>query len=164
MHKLLIGAAAATVILGGCASLPSPQLTECLQPNRRVAVEVGGTAPRLAPNPKLAGKPGFVPVALIALVQGSTAFDFGAAVLKDGARSGLDQLLDAIAKRNVRIGSVVIIGHSDRLEAENSSANISEDRAKAVVAYLASRGIDQKLIVWEGKGAQEPMPITKFCA
>ena len=33
----------------------------------------------------------------------------------------------------------------------------------AVASYLASKGMDQKLMFWEGKGAKEPVPVTKFC-
>ena len=52
---------------------------------------------------------------------------------------------------------------TDRFEAENANANLSEERAKSVASYLASKGMDQKLMFWEGKGAKEPVPVTKFC-
>jgi len=29
--------------------------------------------------------------------------------------------------------------------------------------YLVSKGLDPKLMFWEGKGAKEPVPVTKFC-
>ena len=44
------------------------------------------------------------------------------------------------------------------------SGNADEQRAKAVQTYLAQKGLDPKLMFWEGKDARDPMPVTKFCA
>jgi OOP family OmpA-OmpF porin len=100
---------------------------------------------------------------LNALAQGNTAFDPGSAVLKEGGKKELDQLAATIAKRKMNVGSVIIAGHTDRFEAESANANLSEERAKAVAAYLQSKGLDQKTMFWEGKGAKDPVPVTKFC-
>ena len=161
---------AAFVLLtaGGCAVLPPPaQLTECLQPNRRVDVEVSGTAARPGAKPQAAAaqpaKPTIRAIRFQAQAQGDSAFDPGAAVLKSQGTSEFDRLTEEIAKRNVHVGSIIVIGHTDKLEAEQSAASLSEDRAKAVVAYLASKGMDQSLMFWEGKGASDPLPATKFC-
>lgn len=179
MRKLMISGAIATAFFSGCASTPSPQLSECLQPNRRVVVEVGGTvlkpppkpkpeakaeaAPEAKPEAKKPAKPQFAPVELSALAQGNTAFDPGSAVLKDGGKKELDSLIAQLAKRKVNVGSIIVAGHTDRFEAEGGPAGLSEERAKAVVAYLVEKGMDKKLIFWEGKGAKEPVPVTKFC-
>lgn len=175
MRKLVISGAVATAFLSGCASMPSPQLSECLQPNRRVVVEVGGTVlkpppkpkpdakPEAKPEVKKPAKPEFAPVSITAMAQGNTAFDPGSAVLKDGGKAELDQTVAQVAKRKVNVGSIIIAGHTDRFEAESGPPNLSEERAKSVAAYLTSKGMDQKLIFWEGKGAKEPVPVTKFC-
>jgi OOP family OmpA-OmpF porin len=175
MRKLMLGSAVAAAFLSGCASMPSPQLTECLQPNRRVAVEIGGTVLKPPPKPKpeakpeakaeakKPAKPEYAPIAINAIAQGNAAFDPGSAVLKDGGKAELDQAIATLAKRKVNVGSIIIAGHTDRFEAESGPANLSEERAKAVAAYLTSKGLDQKLIFWEGKGAKEPVPVTKFC-
>ena len=42
-------------------------------------------------------------------------------------------------------------------------AALSEARAKAVQAYLVSQGVSEKVIFWEGQGANSPVPVTKFC-
>jgi OOP family OmpA-OmpF porin len=98
-----------------------------------------------------------------AQAQGDSAFDPGAAVLKAQGTSEFDRLTEEIAKRNVHVGSIIVIGHTDKLEAERFEASLSEDRAKAVVAYLASKGMDPALMFWEGKGASDPLPVTRFC-
>ena len=40
---------------------------------------------------------------------------------------------------------------------------LSERRAVVVKDYIVSKGVDQKLIFWEGKGPKQPIPVTKFC-
>ncbi len=65
--------------------------------------------------------------------------------------------------RPLAVGSVIISGHSDRLEAREGDNALSENRAKAVMEYLVSKGINPKLIFWEGVGSRQPMPVTKFC-
>ena len=40
---------------------------------------------------------------------------------------------------------------------------LSEARAKAVTDYLGTKGMDTKLIFWEGKSAKDPVAVTKFC-
>lgn len=172
MRTLALSSAVAAVFLGGCAELPSmsaEELTECLQPNRRVVVEIGGRAPKPlpkakpdAPAPK-PGKPAFLSVQLQGLAQGNSAFDAGRALLKDGGKAELDQLMGRLKKQAVTINSVIISGHTDRLESERGNKSLSEDRAKAVRDYLVSKGIDQKLMFWEGKDSREPVPVTKFC-
>ena len=157
-----------SVLLTGCAvAPPTSEQSTCLQPNRRVDVEVSGIGAKLAALPQSAasrsGKPPTGPIIFQAVAQGDGAFDFGTAVLKKQGTSEFDRLATEIAKRNVRVGSIVVVGHTDKLEAEQFSPNLSEDRAKAVVAYLVGKGMDRSLMYWEGKGATDPLPVTKFC-
>lgn len=90
-------------------------------------------------------------------------------MLKAGGQAEFDKTVDLIQKgikkdpRPVNIGSIIITDHADRLEVE-SNANLDEQRAKAVQAYLTQKGLDPKLMFCEGKDAREPMPVTKFCA
>ena len=164
MKILPLGAAAMAALIAGCAA--SPELVSCLQPNRRVAVEVSGV--KIKPPAKPGAKPARQALVLKAMAQGDSAFDSGSATLKAGGKAELDKLVDLINKgtkkdpRPLNVGSVIITGHSDRLEAE-SNANLDEQRAKAVQVYLAEKGLDQKLMFWEGKDAKEPMAVTKFC-
>jgi outer membrane protein OmpA-like peptidoglycan-associated protein len=61
------------------------------------------------------------------------------------------------------VGAIILAGHVDRFEAQSANAALAEERAKSVMSYLISKGMDQKLMFWEGKGAKEPVPVTKFC-
>ena len=187
MKKILYGLSA--ILLSACAatsehsSMSPAELSDCLQPNRRVTVEINGqvvkppakkpaakpqggeggetaaaAAPAPAPKP---AKPELIPFEEMIYVQGNSAFDPGSAVLKDGGKAEIDELLATVKKRGVQIGAIIIAGHTDRLETGNPG--LSEARALAAKDYLVSKGMQEKLIFWEGKEAREPVPVTKFC-
>ncbi len=178
MQKIILAGAVSAALLSGCATGPSKEVSQCLQPNRRVAVEIVGTVLPPPPKPKPEAKPEAgaeakpapkpkkpepQPLELNALAQGDSAFDVGSAVLKPTGTEDLDTLLATVAKRKMNVGAIVIAGHTDRYEAQSANANLAEERAKSVMNYLISKGMDQKLMFWEGKGAREPVPVTKFC-
>jgi OOP family OmpA-OmpF porin len=184
------------LLLGACAASPdqpsmSPaELAECLQPNRRVVVEVVGQVAKppakkpaakpqesaAAPKPQVSAKPGaaaappkpakpeFVTFEQSTYVQGNSAFDPNSALLKEGGKKELDDLLALLKKRAVRVNAIIVAGHTDRLEAQAANKSLSEERAKAVKDYLVSQGADEKAIFWEGKEATAPVPVTKFCS
>lgn len=169
---LLLSACAAT---SDAPSMSAAELSECLQPNRRVVVEVNGRVakppakkPAAAPGAPEApaakpAKPQFAPFQEARYIQGNTAFDRGSAVLKDGGKADIDTFIALLKKRAVQIGAIIISGHTDGLEAQDGNKALSEQRARAVKDYLTSRGLDEKLMFWEGKEAREPVPVTKFC-
>ncbi len=170
MKTLPLAAAVAAVVLSGCAT--SPETISCLQPNRRVAVEVGGFKVKPAPVPKPGakpGKPGRENVMLKTLAQGNDAWEFGSAALKDGGKAELDKLVKTIKSgagkdtRPTTVGAIIITGHTDKLEASGGKSELDEERAKVVRDYLVSKGLDAKVIFWEGKDANDPIPVTKFC-
>jgi OOP family OmpA-OmpF porin len=147
------------LLAGACVPFGTTRVDDCLEPNRRVVVEVGGST--LRPTPK--STPQAKPIRLIARAQGATAFDAGSGTLKESGRAELDALIVEIAKRKVQVGSVVIAGYADRVESERGPASLSEDRAKSVAAYLGARGLEPGLMFWEGKGTADPLPATNFC-
>jgi len=63
----------------------------------------------------------------------------------------------------VRVGAVVVTGHTDRIGSLAYNQGLSERRAVVVKDYLIKKGVDQKLIFWEGKAFKQPIPVTKFC-
>jgi outer membrane protein OmpA-like peptidoglycan-associated protein len=165
MRSFHLGAAAMAALLTGCAA--SPELVSCLQPNRRVAVEVTGI--KVKPPAKPGAKPGRDNVLHKALAQGNSAFDYGSATLKDGGKAEFDKMINVINKgvkkdpRPTVVNSIIITGHSDRTEVEDGKTNLDEERARNVQAYLTQKGLNPKLMFWEGKDAREPVAVTKFC-
>ena len=61
------------------------------------------------------------------------------------------------------MGAVIITGHTDRIGSQKFNKKLSEDRAINARDYLTGKGIDQKLVFWEGKADKSPIPVTKFC-
>jgi outer membrane protein OmpA-like peptidoglycan-associated protein len=189
LSALLLTSCAATTEQS--SSMSPAELSDCLQPNRRVMVEVNGRVAKppakkpeakpdaqakpaakpeaaatanaeTAPPPKPA-KPELVTFAQQTYVQGNSAFDPNSAALKDGGRKELDDLVALLKKRAVQVGAIIIAGHTDRLEVERGNKDLDEARAVAVKDYLSSKGLDSKLMFWEGKDAKEPVAVTKFC-
>ena len=165
MKMLSLGAAALAVIVTGCAT--SPETIGCLQPNRRVAVEVSGV--KIKPPAKPGAKPVKQSMVLKALTQGDAAWDHNGAMLKAGGKAELDKLVTLVKKgtkkdpRPLNVGSVIITGHTDRTEVADGLKDLDEHRARAVQAYLGQKGLDQKLMFWEGKDDTQPVAVTKFC-
>jgi outer membrane protein OmpA-like peptidoglycan-associated protein len=75
----------------------------------------------------------------------------------------INKLLANAKKQNMQIRTVIVAGYVDRIEASSGMSALSEERAKSVLEYLTSNGIDPKLVFWEGRGARDPVPVTKFC-
>jgi OOP family OmpA-OmpF porin len=80
------------------------------------------------------------------------------------AQKFLAGLRKAVKTRGpVRIGAVVVTGHTDRIGSLAYNQGLSERRAVVVKDFLIKNGVDQKLIFWEGKAFKQPIPVTKFC-
>ena len=61
-------------------------------------------------------------------------------------------------------GAVVVTGHTDRIGALPYNIQISERLATVVKDYLVNaEHVDPALIIWEGKGPVQPIPVTEFC-
>lgn len=87
---------------------------------------------------------------------------FNKADLTDANKKDLDGFLAKDAK-GVTIGAVIVTGHTDRLGSLKHNQKLSEARAMKAKDYIVSKGIDAKLIFWEGKAFKQPIPVTKFC-
>lgn len=112
--------------------------------------------PKPKPKPK---KPAMMNVELKLSVQN---FDFDKATMRDDQRKEIDDWM-AKAWKGVTLGAVIVTGHTDRIGSAAYNKKLSEARAQTVKDYLISKGVDQKLIFWEGKGFANPVPVTKFC-
>ncbi len=64
----------------------------------------------------------------------------------------------------VTLGAVIVTGHTDRIGSLKYNQKLSERRAVVVKDYVVSKGVDAKLIFWEGKAFKQPIPVTKFCS
>lgn len=95
---------------------------------------------------------------------------FGKAQMTADNKKDVNKFLKGLAKANkrkkrgaVKIGAVVVTGHTDRIGSKAFNQKLSERRAVVVKDYLIRKGVNQKLIFWEGKAFAQPIPVTKFC-
>ena len=117
---------------------------------------------KAAPKPK---KPEMMNIEEKIELQG---MEFNKAEMTDDNKSDLDKFLAKLGKATkahgpVAIGAVIVTGHTDRIGSMKYNMKLSERRAITVKDYIVAKGVDQKLIFWEGKGPKQPIPVTKFC-
>ncbi|HZY79908.1 MAG TPA: OmpA family protein [Cyclobacteriaceae bacterium] len=91
----------------------------------------------------------------IAFVFEDVLFDTNKSDLRNEFTGRLDSLSAVI--RNYQDYRILIVGHTDNSGGEKSNATLSKDRAEAVAAYLATTGIDRRVITAEGRGSREPI-------
>jgi len=84
-----------------------------------------------------------------------TTFDFDKSELKPGAEDTLDEILAVIDDAGL-VGDIQIVGHTCNIGTEEYNQGLSERRARSVVDYLTSRGVDSDQIDWHGEGETEP--------
>lgn len=89
------------------------------------------------------------------IVLENVFFETNSFALKPESKIELDklvQLLQANPDRKVEIG-----GHTDDIGSEESNRVLSENRAKSVVDYLSSHGVDASTLTWKGYGESAPI-------
>lgn len=82
-------------------------------------------------------------------------FELNSAQLQMVSLIELNKLLQ-LMNENPTI-KVQIKGHTDNTGTDAHNMQLSVDRAKAVAAYLISKGVDAKRLTWKGFGASKPV-------
>jgi OmpA-OmpF porin, OOP family len=127
-------------------------------PAAKPAAPAAKPAPKPADKPKPKVEP--INVELKIELQG---IPFNKTEMTADNKKELDEFLANEVKPLNTVGAVIITGHTDRIGSDKYNKTLSEKRALGVKDYVVSKGIDQKLIFWEGKGPKQPIPVTKFC-
>ena len=132
-----------------CAAPPKPAAQPAAKPEAK---------PEAKPKPP--AKPEIQNVELKIELQG---IEFKKTEMTADNKKELDAFMAKEVKPLTTIGAVIITGHTDRIGSDKYNKTLSEKRALGVKDYVVGKGIDQKLIFWEGKGPKQPIPVTKFC-
>lgn len=82
-------------------------------------------------------------------------FETGKAVLKPESYDQLDQVIELL--ENNETLRMEISGHTDNTGSLRVNTRLSEERAKAVVDYLVSQGIDKERLEWKGYAYSQPI-------
>ena len=120
----------------------------------RLAAEQARQAENLArlESPAAIKKPALVSIS----DSGNVMFEFNSATLTPAASSELEKLVDKISGYD-QIDGIRITGHTDNTGPDAYNQNLSEQRAASVGDYLASRGINTRLLTVSGMGEASPV-------
>ena len=158
-HKGDVDVVSAGLVYHFGAPAPRPRPMAVVAP-APVAM-VAAPAPAPAPAPVVAAAPAPKPLMRVSLSAGSL-FDFDQSTLKPAGRQALDKLVADL--RPVQYDSVRVTGHTDRLGRAEHNQALSQQRARAVGAYLSeSGGIAPARIVTTGAGETQPVTATGDC-
>lgn len=92
-------------------------------------------------------------------LQSDETFDFGKAILKNGAKQRIDKdVMDKLATC-AKLDLVIVTGHTDLVGNHQYNQKLSEKRADAVATYLTSKGVTATIDTM-GMGKTQQI---KFC-
>jgi outer membrane protein OmpA-like peptidoglycan-associated protein len=90
-------------------------------------------------------------------------FDLDQATIKPESYALLDEIVQVL-KDNPNITKVEIAGHTDDYGEESYNQALSERRAKAVLEYLTSHGIEASRLSYKGYGESKPIADNSTAA
>jgi outer membrane protein OmpA-like peptidoglycan-associated protein len=89
------------------------------------------------------------------VVLNNILFELGKAILTTGSYSELDRLVNILQDNPLM--KIEIAGHTDNTGSPVLNAKLSTDRARAVVEYIAQKGIDRSRLTYKGFGSEQPV-------
>lgn len=87
-------------------------------------------------------------------------YDFDKATLRPESKAALDELIE-ILNENPNV-TIEIGSHTDRKGSQEYNLQLSERRAKSVVDYLISSGIEEDRLSYKGYGKTMPKTVSKL--
>lgn len=88
-------------------------------------------------------------------IPSDISFDTGRADIKPNLRPVLDQFAQGLS--NQPHTEIRIVGHTDSTGSDTINNPLSVSRAASARDYLASRGVDSRRILTDGRGSREPV-------
>jgi OOP family OmpA-OmpF porin len=89
-------------------------------------------------------------------IKGNVLFETGSAVIQKRSYPLLDEVA-TVLRKNPTLGPVLIEGHTDNRGSRALNMGLSDKRARSVLEYLVSKGIDRKRLSSEGFGFDRPI-------
>ena len=90
------------------------------------------------------------------VIHEKVQFDLDKAIILPVSDSLLDEVADVIGK-NPQIKKIEIQGHASAEGKEKHNVVLSDARAKAVMAYLVSKGVSKDILAAKGYGSSVPL-------
>lgn len=124
---------------------------------------IGDLPPAPAPPPKPVVAPKVERVQLLAdkiVITEKIQFEYDRATILEVSHSLLDEVTKVV-QDNPQVKKIRIEGHASREQktplADSYNKVLSDKRAKAVMAYLVTKGVDQKRLEAVGFGVEKPL-------
>jgi OmpA-OmpF porin, OOP family len=112
------------------------------------------------PDAKLRGCPAPPPKATLEeaqiVISEQVRFETGTALIRDDSSAVLQQVVE-VMQRHREIESCEIGGHTDDTGTVELNRELSEARARAVMAWLVARGVDGRRLTARGYGSSRPI-------
>jgi len=90
-------------------------------------------------------------------LDSNVLFVFGKADLKPEGKAAIDSQVIGKLAQIQKLEVVIVTGHTDRIGSDAANQKLSEERAKTVGDYLASKGVDKAKIQTIGMGETQPV-------
>jgi OOP family OmpA-OmpF porin len=139
---------------------PRPESTQRCDPNWRAPQPV---AQYVAPAPAPIAAPYVAPIVVAAVApvyervsfDTNVLFDFDKADLRPAGRAKLDEFISKTWNL-VQPGSMIAVGHADRIGTDGYNQKLSEERVATVKDYLISKGVSASVVNSSGRGESQP--------
>ncbi|NMO21678.1 OmpA family protein [Pyxidicoccus fallax] len=89
-------------------------------------------------------------------IKGNVLFETGSAIIQKRSYPLLDEVA-TVLRKNPTLGPVLIEGHTDNRGSRALNMSLSDKRARSVLEYLVSKGIDRKRLTSKGFGFDRPI-------
>jgi len=163
-HHGVTGLRAADCVAAVALSLLALALTACggtIAFSDTSSLTIVGDPPAPPPPPKEEPPPPPKPkrVEVTAdkiVIREKIQFDLNKATIKSDSHELLGEIVD-VFKENPHIKKVSIEGHTDDQGSDAYNVKLSDQRAKSVLDYLVSKGIDAKRLTSKGFGESKPI-------
>lgn len=158
MKSSALIAVASLALLSACASQQPPSAESAESRSTATAAAVSPLAQlkeQLAALEAMELKLDASADALRVTMPGALAFASGSSAVDPAAHAAFDQIAKAMTA--VTPSKVTVTGHTDSTGASRYNQSLSEARAKAVVDYLAGKGVEAARMTAAGKGKDEPV-------
>ncbi len=139
---------------GGIAKPAAVAPAPAPEPAAPAAAPVVDSEPAPAPAPAPAAAAAPAPTAEKVTYSADAFFDFDKAVLKPEGKATLQSLVATLKDTDIEV--IVATGHTDWTGSDAYNLKLSMRRAKAVKAFLVSKGIPEARVFVEGKGESQP--------
>lgn len=124
------------------------------------AFAVSGTeqiaAPKPEPKPKAEKKKKAEVKKNKIVIDEKVQFEHDKATILPASYELLDEVA-TIIKENSQVGKVLVEGHASSDGDAKHNLTLSDERAKSVMAYLVSKGVDKARLSAKGFGSSEPI-------